>query len=293
MNSSANKIPSIVLITGDDFEHRYMANRLASEIRLRAIVVDHGKKQRFLERINRLWRRYTIRELLSRITLAGLRSAWGDRVARERALTLRFSRKACSAFNDASLLRHVSGINTQQGQQLVESLEPDVLLVFGTGIVGNKVLSMARRIALNLHTGISPYYRGCDCSFWPVHNEELSLLGATVHECTKDVDGGKIFGTVQAKPEAGDGLFDIFARCVIAGAQLYSDTVQALCKGELHATFQDLKVGTEYKASMRGIRAEWRTRRKLKAGLIASYFARMNRPEDREASAHSAPSFQH
>ena len=293
MKSSSNNIPRIVLITGDDLEHRYMANKLASEIQLAAIVVDHGKKERFQDRIKRLWRRYTIPGLLSRIILAGLRSAWGDRGARERALTMRFGREACSAFNDASLVRNVKGINTQEGQQLVRSLEPDVLLVFGTGIVGNKILSLARRIALNLHTGISPYYRGCDCSFWPVHNEELSMLGATVHECTKDVDGGKIFGTVHAKPEPGDSLFDIFARCVIAGAQLYSDTVQALCKGELQATFQDLRIGTEYKASLRGLRAEWRTRRKLKAGLISSYFSRMNRPADENASAHSAPSFQH
>lgn len=293
MKSRLNNAPRVVLITGDDLEHRYTANKLASEIQLAAVVVDHGKKERLQKRIKRLWRRYTIPELLSRMILAGLRSAWGDRAERERALTRRFGREACSAFNDASLLRHVSGINTQEGQQLVASLEPDVLLVFGTGIVGNKVLSLARRIALNLHTGISPYYRGCDCSFWPVHNEELWMLGATVHECTKDVDGGKIFGTVQANPEAGDGLFDIFARCVIAGAHLYSNTVQAFCKGELHATFQDLRTGKEYKASMRGVRAEWQTRRKLKAGLISRYFATTSRPADQEGSAHSAPSFQH
>ena len=94
------------------------------------------------------------------------------------------------------------GINTPDSVRLVEQLDPDILLVFGTGIVGKAVLSKAKRIALNMHTGISPYYRGCDCAFWPLYNREWDMVGATVHECTQDVDGGRIFAYWKGLPPA-------------------------------------------------------------------------------------------
>ncbi len=65
---------------------------------------------------------------------------------------------------------------------------------------------------LNLHTGVSPRYRGADCEFWPWHEQELNFLGATVHSCTSDLDGGAIFGIATAKLEANDGLGAVFGR---------------------------------------------------------------------------------
>lgn len=43
---------------------------------------------------------------------------------------------------------------------MVPSLAPDIMLIYGTVLVGSKILSLARAGALNMHTGISPYYRG-------------------------------------------------------------------------------------------------------------------------------------
>ena len=144
-------------------------------------------------------------------------------------------------------------------------------LIRQNGIVGGKVLSLARRIALNMHTGISPYYRGSDCTFWPLHNRELHMLGATVHECTKEVDGGRIFGTIRPQLNPDDGVFSVFARCVMAGADLYVRKVRELVEHGLDGASQDLSIGTEYKAYMRGLRAEWKVRRNIRAGLIRRF----------------------
>jgi methionyl-tRNA formyltransferase len=146
-----------------------------------------------------------------------------------------------------------------------------VILVYGTGIVGGKILSLARKIALNMHTGVSPYYRGADCAFWPLHNRELHMLGATVHECTKEVDGGRIFGITRAQLSAADGLFCVLARCVVAGADLYAAKVRELTEHGLDGVTQDFSIGTEYKAHMRGLRAEWKVRQDIKAGLIRNF----------------------
>jgi len=196
----------------------------------------------------------------------------------------------CSEFLRPELLHHVQGINTNEGVSTVKGLQPDVLLVYGTGIVGQKILSLGRRMALNMHTGISPHYRGCDCAFWPVHNEELHMLGATVHECTNRVDGGKIFGIAKASVQSGDCLFSIFARCVRAGSELYVRTVQELIASQSVGIAQDLSVGREYRAFMRGVRAELRTRRKVKAGLVRRYVEGLqNSTSNTSSSSISSP----
>jgi len=261
----------IIVITGDGLEHRYVANMLAAKVPLAGIVVDHGKPARAIEKVRKYFRRYTTVQLMFRAGLAVLRRVWRDRANRREAVLSILGRESCLEFLHSELLQHVRGINTPEGVRAVASLEPDVILVYGTGIVGKKVLSLARRLALNMHTGISPYYRGCDCSFWPLYNEELHMLGATVHECIKEVDGGRIFGTTGIQLQAVDNLFAVAARCVEAGADLYVRKVQELMEHGLEGAPQDLSSGMEYKAIMRGARAEWKVRSSIRAGMILRY----------------------
>jgi hypothetical protein len=259
------------VITGDGLEHHYVANKLAASVPLAGIVVDHGKPVGKIEKVRKYFRRYTTAQLMSRVVLALLRRVWGDRTNRWNAVLSVLSPENCLEFLHPELLHHVRGINTPDGVRAVAALEPDVILVFGTGIVGGKVLSLARSVALNMHTGISPYYRGCDCSFWPLYNEELHMLGATVHECVKEVDGGRIFDTTRTQLHAEDDAFAVFARCVAAGAELYANQAQELLEHGLEGTPQDLSVGMEYKATMRGVRADWKVRSRIRAGMIRRY----------------------
>jgi methionyl-tRNA formyltransferase len=261
----------IILITGNGPGHRYVANRLAAEIPLAGIVVDEGRKVVLVDRILRLYRKYTLAQLLSRAIWALASRILGDRGACERAMLSVLGTENCSEFLHPNLLQHVRGINTEEGVGAVASLRPDVILVFGTGIVGKRVLSQAGKTALNMHTGISPHYRGCDCYFWPLYNRELHMLGATVHECVKEVDGGRIFGTTGVQLQPNDGLYEVFARCISAGADLYIRKVRELAEHGLHGTAQDLSVGTEYRAHQKGLLAEWKVRRAIRSGLIRQF----------------------
>jgi methionyl-tRNA formyltransferase len=259
---------NVVLITGPDMAHRYMANRLCAELPVAGVVVDHGRPMSALARGRQLWRRYTVGQIAGRVTLKILRAVWRDN-ARRRAEVLRvLGTDRCAGFEGPSRVHHVAGINTAEGHRAVSALAPDLLLVFGTGIVGRRILELARVLALNVHTGISPQYRGAECTFWPLHNGEPHMLGATVHECTAQVDGGRILGTARATLEAGDDQHAAYARCVVAAADLYVRVVSEVLAGRREGSLQDLRIGCEYRAHMRGVRAELRTRRLIRQGLI-------------------------
>lgn len=125
-------------------------------------------------------------------------------------------------------------------------------------------LARARQLALNLHTGISPRYRGTSCAFWPIHNGEPEWVGATVHQCVAAVDGGRIFATVHATVRRGDDLHRIFARAVRAGADAYVAVIGDAMAGTVVGVPQDLSAGREYPGSDRGILSEIRARCRLR-----------------------------
>jgi methionyl-tRNA formyltransferase len=151
---------------------------------------------------------------------------------------------------------------------VLRRLRPDAILVYGTSVVAASVLSLARDLAFNMHTGISPFYRGAHCAFWPVVNRELHMLGATVHECTPTLDAGRIFGTSRADIQADDGLHEVFARCVAAGAELYVRVVDQYLNHGLNGRPQDLSLGREYLGAMRTFGPEWKARRLIRSGLV-------------------------
>jgi methionyl-tRNA formyltransferase len=259
----------MVLITGEDFGHRYVANRLASEFELAGVVVDRGKPGG--RRLRRLWKRYTIGQLASRACLWLLATVRRDAAHRRSRFLEVLGAKNCTNFLSPQLVTRVHGINSEEGTRVVTALHPDVILVFGTSVVKERILLLARNVALNLHTGISPYYRGADCSFWPLYENELHMLGATVHKCTAQLDGGHIFATGGACLQADDDLYSVFARCLVVGTDLYIKVIKDLIAGKLEGSPQDLGLGREYRAVMRNVRADLKVRRQIRGGLIRRY----------------------
>ena len=259
---------TVVLLTGNGPEHRYVANVLCDRLDISAVVVETGLRRTRRQRLAQLRRRYDATQLASRAALALYRRAIRDRQARAAQLDAVFGADG-RVFRRSELVTEVETVNRQPAHELVERLEPDRILVYGTGIVGDSMLARSRLTPLNLHTGISPAYRGNSCAFWPIHNGEPAMCGATVHEICAVIDGGSIFGTVRARLHPGDGIHAIFGRTVVAGARLYADTVVDLdTTGDRSGTPQDLRIGTEYRAHMRGLRAEWRARKLLRDGLL-------------------------
>jgi methionyl-tRNA formyltransferase len=208
---------------------------------------------------------------MSRIGLYAFRKAVRDAAAREASARRILGIGPDAHFPEDVEVIRVEGINSEAAVNAVRQLRPDALAVFGTGIVRAEMLSLAGEVAFNLHTGISPRYRGTDCAFWPVVNGEPEWIGATVHECTADVDGGQIFGCVRASYVDGDSVHDLFARAVAAGAGLYVETLRAYVRhGMPSGRPQDLREGREYRGYMRTLWPELRARAALRRGFRGS-----------------------
>lgn len=250
---------SIVIVTGDGPEHKFVSNMIQEQHIVRAILQCERTPPRSWRKVLRKSQREFAGKVLRRLFL----SAIGD--DRRRARSLRRvlgARSEC--FLDASIVELVGPPKSGRLAQRVAELKPDVIVVYGTGIVPDDVLKQARVAALNMHTGLSPWYRGTACAFWPIHDGQPELVGATVHECTSAVDGGEVYFRERAMLYRGDDLHAVFGRAVATGAKGYVRVIGDALAGRLKGTPQNLTIGKEFRGTMQLIVHELKARRNLR-----------------------------
>ncbi len=72
-------------------------------------------------------------------------------------------------------------------------LNSNIYIVFGSSYIkGELVQFLVKKKAINIHMGISPYYRGADCNFWALYDGNSHLVGSTIHFLSKGLDSGSI-----------------------------------------------------------------------------------------------------
>lgn len=82
-------------------------------------------------------------------------------------------------------------INKCSLEFLTDFLKSDIYVVFGSSYIkGDLVDFLIQQKTINIHIGVSPYYRGTDCNFWALYDNNPHLVGATIHMLSKGLDSG-------------------------------------------------------------------------------------------------------
>jgi methionyl-tRNA formyltransferase len=142
-------------------------------------------------------------------------------------------------------IQTAASVNAPDIHRVIRDLRATHLFVYGTGILSAATLQLGT--TLNLHTGLSPYYRGSDTEFWPIYLDDLVHLGVTVHACTPALDGGAIYARACVRLEPDDDHFSAFARCVQRGAELYAHMARLLATGEMLTPIPQDAIGRSYR----------------------------------------------
>jgi hypothetical protein len=215
---------SVVILCGRSPRHLYLANRLCRAGRPLAIVQENGvalapaRLTRFLHPV-RLWRKLVRRLRTARLDLAGREAAF-------------FFPQSVPALDRHDLLHEVAHINHPRVLALLERLQPDVIAVFGTSLIRGAVLGSGRLGLFNLHGGLSPEYRGADCTFWALYNGEPEKIGCTLHRIDAGIDTGTLIAHVCPEVREGDDEPTLFWRAVRDGAEAFAQLLERLERGE-------------------------------------------------------------
>lgn len=250
---------SVMILCGRSPRHLYVANRLCQAARPLAIVQEIGTE----------WNAKKIQHLLIPANL--WRKGWRwlrDRKRYQGGKEARFFFGSVSPHLIRKDLRvEVPHINHSEVLALVKRLNPDVITVFGTSLLRGELLEQGRLGIINLHGGLSPHYRGADCTFWALYNGEPDQVGCTLHYIDAGVDTGNLIAHVCPEVKEGDDELTLFWRAVRNSAEVYAEFLELLALGQSFGQVQPVK-GKLYRVKDRKWRHERKFDRMLRSGLL-------------------------
>ena len=249
----------ILVLCGRSPRHLYVANTLCEAAEVLAIVQETGGEWNARKVLKKLQPKSFFRKLWRWVR--DRRRYTGNREARF------FFSDGEAALDHPELVREVPHINHPEVVRLTDELDPDLIAVFGTSLIRGELLQKGRLGMVNLHGGLSPEYRGADCTFWALYNTEPEKIGCTLHYIDAGIDTGRLIAHVSPEISPDADELTLFWRSVKESAQVYAELMQRLAQGELLGAVQYGK-GRLYQVKQRGLREEQAVERMLRDGLL-------------------------
>jgi len=249
----------IMILCGRSPRHLYVANALCEAAEVLAIVQESGSEWS-LRKVLTLLRPDNFFRKVWR-WLRDRRRYYGNPEARF------FFDTDAPRLQQRELVREMPHINHPEVVRLADALRPDLIAVFGTSLIRGELLQKGRLGMVNLHGGLSPEYRGADCTFWALYNGEPEKVGCTLHYIDAGIDTGRLIAHVCPEIFPTDTELTLFWRSVKESAKVYAELMQRLAQGEKLGSPQQGK-GRLYQVRQRGLRHEMRVNKLLRDGLL-------------------------
>jgi phosphoribosylglycinamide formyltransferase-1 len=97
----------------------------------------------------------------------------------------------------------------------------ELILVYGTSIIKGPIIHRYKNHILNLHLGLSPYYRGSGTNYFPFVNREPEYCGATYMYLDSGIDTGEIIHQIRPLILSVDSFHQLSNRFLIRAFQAY------------------------------------------------------------------------
>lgn len=243
----------LVIITGDQLRHHYFIHQLHAHFDVRGVVCEtvfQPKIEGDARDIDDLQRHFEER------VEAEIRYFEADRTL---------------ALDDERLLRIPKGdANSDAVYEWITALKPAYLILYGSSIIRERLLTVFEGRVINMHLGLSPYYRGSGTNFWPLVEGKPELVGVTIHLATLDVDAGAILKQIRPPVRASDRNHDMGCKAIIAGAGAMIQAIEGYADGNIQPQKQPPggKLFRRKDFNVDAVRKMWRN---LDEGMIEAY----------------------
>lgn len=139
-----------------------------------------------------------------------------------------------------------SEINSHNTAKFIDSIKPDVALIFGSGLLKEPVFSTLPKHTINIHSGLSPRYRGSATLFWPFYFMEPNFAGSTFHYIVSEPDAGNIIHQCVPDLELNDGIHDVACKTVLKSVNESIRLLQFFEKEGQWITFKQKGTGKNF-----------------------------------------------
>ena len=165
----------LTIITSNSFRHKYLIKYLKSFFEIVLVIVQSKSESYFPSYKNNYEKKYLEKHFNS------LKKAEKSLFTIDKfPLGLKYK------FIDSKSL------NDDENLSLINEYDSDYVVLFGCGILNVNKLSKFKDKVINLHLGLSPYFKGSATNFWAMYFNYFEYVGSTIHIASPLVDQGKI-----------------------------------------------------------------------------------------------------
>ena len=149
--------------------------------------------------------------------------------------------------NISKLILNKGSLNKERIINWIEKLRPDVIISHGPERISKEIIDIPRFGGLNVHWGLSPYYRGMHTSRWPIIHNKLEAIGLTIHKLDDTLDTGPIIHQSRPKLKENMSYKEIEYSLTNLAKYKIDEAISYLCNNK-KIDLQDLPLGRQYLA---------------------------------------------
>ncbi|SJM94063.1 formyl transferase [Crenothrix polyspora] len=190
----------VVMLCGNRQSSRIMYNGLASHVDIVNIIVEDKPSAKIMiqRRMAKLGAAKTVGQLFFLVVNRLLEKLSTGRITQ---LISAYGLNEDN-FPTATTIR-VATVNSAEVIALLKEIQPDAVVVNGTRIIANNVLTCIAAPFINTHNGITPKYRGTHGGYWALANSDADNCGVTLHLVDPGIDTGGVLyqATIQVNKQ--------------------------------------------------------------------------------------------
>ncbi|MBN8880038.1 MAG: hypothetical protein J0I32_21010 [Sphingobacteriales bacterium] len=224
----------IVLWIGNEPNQKALANKINNLFPISGIITESRISKK------RITAKKVVEKVIQKIFLSSIGKAWKG--------MQKHNYQSYPEYPPVERL-NVEDINSEEAYAFTKKINPDLILVSGTRLVKDKMLSINPKIGiLNLHTGLSPYIKGGpNCTNWCIATEQFHLIGNTIMWIDRGIDSGNILTTEFTELNGNESLLTLHIKVMDHAHSLYLKALDYLSKGYYKSVPQsDIDKGKTY-----------------------------------------------
>lgn len=193
----------IVFLASDCNSSRWVYNALKDEVDFSGVIIEKpvSKRQLFKRRIKKIGLlKVTGQALFSLLAVPVIRWFSKKRIAE----LLQHNNLSNTGFTAG--YHKVNSVNDADCMELLKQINPDIVVVNGTRIISKTILNSIPARFINMHAGITPFYRGSHGGYWAMHNNDVANFGTSIHLVDAGVDTGSVLKQVYTLPGRQDNF---------------------------------------------------------------------------------------
>ena len=238
----------IIFLASDCESSRWVYHALQKNFSIEAAIIETPISKKVLIK-NRLKKigvlKVTGQILFSALVVPVLKS----KAKKRKAELINMYNLQQADYNSSNTTR-VNSVNDEACLNLLNKLQPNIVVVNGTRIISKKILESTNCIFINMHVGITPMYRGSHGGYWALYNNDAANFGTTIHQIDAGVDTGAIIKQVFTSPSKEDNFTTYPILQTVIGIAALKETITSLLADNMHISLHAQKGNMYYQPTI-------------------------------------------